>query len=622
MPPGCFNGTEMDWDNTKMPEGDLLLYAKWKPVTHTVRVFKEKNKAVQFGEDQIVEHGDFAKTPTGNISNGNFVFLGWFYEDVVNGEKVEKAFVFDGIPILEDMDIYARWGSHFSVNYTIYYKLENGDEIAPPTTGSAIVGNNKTFYAKTEGDLNPGYQTGYYPKTSSHTITMTAEGNHEFTFVYEYVEAMPYKVQYLTTDGKPVFGENSEKYVWDNELSVVTETFRRAEKMMPDAYQKRLVLSTEDTDSDNDGIYDSNVITFYYSMDEEHAYYRVVHYIENITGDTYREFSAEDNVGIIGNPCNGYATTITGFSYNPDKTAVNGVVRPGSGSIVTETLTENGLLIEFYYDRNDYQYQVRYINSVTNKDLETPCVGKAAFGEQLAEYARDFESIGYKLVGENIRLLTISADEKKNVIEFYYDETIVGLKYQIAGPEGCGSLSMTNENLRAVSDDPAGSKPLVVSKGFAFVGWFTDPGCTKPVDPSWVDSDNLLKPQKTAAIWQSATYYAKFIALETELTITTKSTVDTDQVFVFRIQGKTGTETAGIDLTVTVVGDNSVTITKLPVGGYTVTELTDWSWRYENTAASREVELVYNDGSNEIIYNNSRENGKWLDGNAVKDNQF
>ena len=80
---------------------------------------------------------------------------------------------------------------------------------------------------------------------------MSAEGNHEFTFYYEYVEAMPYKVQYLDSNGNKVF---DEKTVWDNGLSVVTETFRRANKMMPDAYQKRLVLSAEGTDADGDGV--------------------------------------------------------------------------------------------------------------------------------------------------------------------------------------------------------------------------------------------------------------------------------------------------------------------------------------------------------------------------------
>jgi hypothetical protein len=191
----------------------------------------------QLGADQIVEHGSFAHAPEGNIHNGNYVFLGWFYEEVVNGERVEKAFVFEGIPILEDMNIYARWGSHFSVDYKIYYKLRaTGQQIADPTVGSAIVGNNKTFYAKTGSDLYADFAAGFFPVTSSHTITMSAEGNHEFTFWYEYVEAMPYKVQYLDENGNKIF---PDKVVMDNGLSVVTETFVRANKMMPDAYQKR-----------------------------------------------------------------------------------------------------------------------------------------------------------------------------------------------------------------------------------------------------------------------------------------------------------------------------------------------------------------------------------------------
>ena len=98
--------------------------------------------------------------------------------------------------------------------------------------------------------------------------------------------------------------------------------------------------------------------------------------------------------------------------------------------------------------------------------------------------------------------------------------------------------------------------------------------------------------------------------------------VDTDQAFIFKIKGKEGTDTEKIDLTVTVIGNDSVTITKLPTGDYTVTEITDWSWRYENATAQREVTLHYQDDGHELIYSNTRENGKWLDGNAVKDNKF
>ena len=145
------------------------------------------------------------------------------------------------------------------------------------------------------------------------------------------------------------------------------------------------------------------------------------------------------------------------------------------------------------------------------------------------------------------------------------------------------------------------------------------------MDSSWVNSETRrIVPQKDGNVWNGATYYAKFAALETDLTITTQSTSSSDanQVFLFRIQGKTGTKTEGIDLTVTVVGNNSVTVTKLPTGDYTVTELTDWSWRYENSTARRDLTLEYNNGTNQLIFDNRRENGMWLDGNAVKDNRF
>ena len=120
-------------------------------------------------------------------------------------------------------------------------------------------------------------------------------------------------------------------------------------------------------------------------------------------------------------------------------------------------------------------------------------------------------------------------------------------------------------------------------------------------------------------LWQTKTYYAKFIALETDLTITVNNTFSSDlnQAYIFNVKGETGTKTGDINLYVTVIGDSSETITKLPVGNYTVTEITDWSWRYENQNNEINIPLEYNDGSNEIVFSNIRMHNKWLDGNAV-----
>ena len=622
--PGCFAGTEVDWNTLTMTEGDLMLYAKWKPIVHTIRVFLDATLTQQIGEAQIVEHKAFAYAPTGAIENGNYVFQGWFYLDEVNGNKVEKAFVFTGIPIVEDMNIYAKWSSHVSVEYKINYVLFNTNEkIADTTYGTALAGHNKTFDAKVGTDLYEGYQRGFYPLTNSHTITMSVDGSHEFTFYYVYVESMPYAVQYVdAVTGKKLC---EDKLVMDNTLSVVTETFVRMEEKMPDAYQKRLILSASGEDANDDGVFDNNVITFYYNSDTEHAYYRVVHYIQNIVGDTYREYRSEENVGVIGNDYRVEALTLTGFYFSGEKTMINGVSTPVNDSSVIAKLGSEGMLIELYYKRETVNYTVRYLDSETGREIISPKIGSDVFGAQVLEYAADLTSLGYELVSDDKKLFTISANEEHNIIDFVYQETIATLKYQIVGPEDCGSLSQYSENVEAITGEVNGSVPSV-AEGFLFKGWFVDAACTVEADTTeWDKSTNRLSPKKGAgSIWTDKTYYAKFLAKETELTIQTTSTSEKDekQAFIFRIDGKEGTDTEGINVTVSVIGNSEVTITKLPVGEYTVTELTDWSWRYENPSAQREVTLDYHANGNVIVYNNSREHGKWLDGNDVVVNKY
>ena len=65
---------------------------------------------------------------------------------------------------------------------------------------------------------------------------------HEYTFEYVYVESMPYAVKYVDENGNPIPGLETKREM-KNTLSVVTETFVKISKMMPDAYQKRLILS-------------------------------------------------------------------------------------------------------------------------------------------------------------------------------------------------------------------------------------------------------------------------------------------------------------------------------------------------------------------------------------------
>ena len=619
--PGTYDGTEVDWDTITMDAGDVMLYAKWAPITHSVTVYLDSSLSQQIGSEQIVSHGEFAKAPSEIVSNGNYIFQGWFYKDSSSGEVVEKAFVFTGIPVINDMQIYAKWSSHVTVDYKINYVLKlTGEAIADSTVGSAIAGHNKTFYAKTEQDLYEGFRTGFYPLTSSHTVTMSAESDHEFTFEYVYVEAMPYLVQYLDENGNSVV---ESKKVLDNNLSVVTETFIKVNGMMPDAYQKRLVLSASDIDENGDGIWDTNVITFKYSSDSEHAYYKVIHYIENLSSDGYREYRSEDAVGTIGESYTIPAISITGFSFNGEKTKINEALTPTDQTSVTAELTSEGLLIELYYDRVDVEYIVKYLEHGTNNVLYEDKIGQGIFGQQIVEYAPGLTHLGYTLVGDSVQQIHLSANAANNVISFYYQETIYSIKYQIVGsPEGA-TLSLTSENILAVSGSPTGSLPYITG-GYHYVGWYLDEACTHPVPDEWVDEATKQITPKTDGVWLSSrTYYLKIDPDFTSLTINTLGCADVDegQIFVFNVKG-VSENCADIDLTVTVVGNSSVVIEKLPVGTYSVSELAEWSYRYTPDNVERSIALSISPAGNTVTFSHVRTVTKWLDGNSNARNDY
>ena len=114
-----------------------------------------------------------------------------------------------------------------------------------------------------------------------------------------------------------------------------------------------------------------------------------------------------------------------------------------------------------------------------------------------------------------------------------------------------------------------------------------------------------------------------FVARETSLTVINSgwNINDENQSFIYRICGVEGTESEGIALTFLIRGNGSMTIAKLPVGTYTVTQLSDWSWRYE-TDADKQITLSVNASENVLEFINNRVYDKWLDGSDSENNIF
>lgn len=597
---GCYAGSEVNWETATMPASDVTLYAKWVPVTHTVKTWltdAEKTPVNVGGtgsNEQTVTHRELATKPD-TPSNGNYTFVGWFYKDT---DGTEHAFDFS-MPVTKDLNLYAKWSSNKLMEYTIHYQLKDGTSIADDTKGSALAGSTKTFEAKTGDQLNEGYQSGYFPETSSHSITMDIEGTsvnglNDFTFYYVQKEKVKYTVRYLEKGTNTVLHQEKMGETSD---AVITEKFEQIQGYAPDAYQKRLVLSANDKE---------NVLVFWYTKDTVHAPVQIVHEIQNIEGDKYTEYQSSTNLnGVIGDDYKGTPLTIPGFKYNE------------SASTASGKLTEAGLVLTLKYDRIEYPYEFRFLEQGTDTELRDPVIGKARYQAQVPQTAPRID--GYTLVSEENQAINIAIEDsadvaKKNVKTFYYQEQTVDIKYQVVGPDGSGTLDNYQETqLKVLNGTVNGSTPTP-NAGYKFVGWFENEACTQQVNNGWVDDNNKLTPQKSVPYdgqkgYGAATYYAKFERDVFDLKITKAGeNIDPNQTFVFRVKGE------DVDMQVVITGPNKQVIKNLPVGNYTITEDTSWSWKYTPVgSATQELKADgIKDGAATVTFVNENKGTNWL----------
>lgn len=472
LDPGCTQ--PVDW-TAKMPDAQVVVYAKWAPKNHTVTTFltKEKIEEGEFLETYHVPHGTAVTNTPADPPNGSYVFVGWFYEE--NG--VEKAFDFS-MPVVKDLNLYAKWSSNTLVAYTIKYTLENGTVIADETTGSALAGTTLTFEAKTGDELNEDYQSGYFPNTGSHSLTMDINGNNEFTFVYVAKEKVGYTVRYLEKGTEKVLHEEKTA---ETSNAIITEKFVQISGYAPDAYQKRLVLSATEAE---------NVITFWYTKDELHAPVQIVHWTQNIAGEGYTEYQSSTNLnGEIGQIYTGTPLTIPGFTYNATKSNASG------------TLTAEGLVLNLYYDRNMYDYVVKHVDADDNSVIKEETVQQARFGAQV--YGTVDKTLeGYMPIENQDETKTLIIGTGTNEIVFMY------YKCYYIGHVQSGSLNNT-DTIRLT-----GSKAnltAAVTPGYLYGGAFTNEACDADHVQTFTQGENAMGftpvKGKTYYIWEVSETY-------------------------------------------------------------------------------------------------------------------
>lgn len=243
---------------------------------------------------------------------------------------------------------------------------------------------------------------------------------------------------------------------------------------------------------------------------------------------------------------------------------------------------------------------------------------------------------------DDVTVTILPAQEVKvTVTNVYVNQYTV---YYVAGTGG--SVNPGNEVISETADTAVGST-ATANAGYKFVGWYKDAAFTKAVTSTdGTVVNGKFTPAKPEAGWQeidNTTYYAKFEYNLTSLTIEKVTTddeenvvdysaIDPNQSFIFNINGN------GVDLDVVVHGsDWNVVIDGLTVGAtYTVTEKTDWSWRYTfsgwehrknavddttTTGSTKGAEITLGVNGT-ITFTNSRSNQYWLDGDSWCNNIF
>ena len=625
---GCYEGSEADLSSMTMPAANVILYAKWSPKSHTVKTFRtEADLNGNPMDTRTVQHGKFVENPPEKPTNGNYEFVGWFYKTTdADGNEVEKAFDFS-MPVNRDLDLYAKWRSNTPVNYNVRYVLEGTEtEIAPATTGSALAGSTKNFVAKTGDLLNEGYKEHYFPKVPVYPMKLEIDEINEYKFEYVNLESVKYTVRYLDKKtGEPVVG--TDDVVANDETrtsskAIVTEPYKRVKGYMPDAYQKQLVLSADE---------EQNVLIFWYVEDPYHAPVQVTHWVQNVDGKGYTIYQTSTDLNAqIGEEYPATQLDIPGFAYNANPTSPV----DGNPPLASGVLTEDGLSLNLYYDRILYPYEFRFLEYGTeDNELATAVKDDARYQAQVTQSALTIP--GYTLVSAESQTINIAIEEpanvaNKNVKKFYYTEQTVDIKYVVVSPDGttAGTLSSYQDNIvKVITGSVNGSTPAAAS-GFKFVGWYKDEACTEAVDASWV-TGNKLTPNKTKNYgtaeshvmgYEAATYYAKFEYDLADLIISKAGCEDIDenQSFLFKVEGE------GFSTTVAIQGNNSVKITGLKVGTYTVTEITNWSWRYTNKDNVQRADITPQKPGDVYTFNfvNTRSITKWLGGDAYSQNVF
>lgn len=601
-------------------------------------------------------------------------FTLWFYLDE-NGDP--QPFSFGATPITRDTIVFAGWTADAYANYRIYYVkqpedavkadaaaykawYENPDNwVADPYDGNGLAGAYVTEKAKGGIELKMEYREKYFPTVESNSFFLEELEVEKNVCVFEYVwkDEMPYTVHYVTekkpdngnyetieleVDGatKPYYKLLDSKKVADNIKAVVTENYEPVGgNYVPDAFQKRLILSADRQDAQ---------IVFFYTEDETRTTLEVKHYKVYADG-TEEEYNSEKSFITLPSNVAVEPENIDNYEYVANRTTrVVGdtTVCPSELTFEAKTGSE-GIVVKLYYVEKTVTInyvpvgpdnavltgeQLGTIGSVTPVVEEHLGVATGVAAGSVAAAGVNYTFDGWYRNAECTELISQQAAyvptkvNGLNAEATYYAkfvERTVTITYVAALREGSavtvnvgtgGLVDLVNvDDTTAVSVSEtfgvltgrAEGATATASSNHKFVGWYADETCSGT--PVCLKAD--YTPAKNGDVWTSATYYALFELDVADMVITKQGLEYANESAIVDVV----VTTDGVDTRYTLVlnsGNTSAIIADIPIGStYTVAERNSWTWLYNATDAQSGTIAA---SGNTVIVSNTPKSDKWL----------
>ncbi len=331
-----------------MPDSNLALYALWEPRTFTVTYYSDLDSLeadtpesptyvmkkgyvydtkIPLSESESVEA--MLERPSFETAAGTLYAepAGWYYltED-------DRPYPFDPstMTVQGDMKLFMRWSTTIPTDYTLHYYIKGTTQkVANDNAGHSFVGLTRTFNARTDTQLLPGYRTNWFPDRRSTSIIMYPDAaDNTQTFYYMWREQVYYRVRYigLNSDGteEELFPEERKEGV----SAIVTERFKVKENWVPKNYYISFILTVSQAGTPEEQQaeeYAQNVITFYYTENENHVPYHIsyLHEVDPseaelsrvIDGETcyFRKVSYIDSIAEKGETRTASISSYTGY---------------------------------------------------------------------------------------------------------------------------------------------------------------------------------------------------------------------------------------------------------------------------------------------------------------------